>query len=338
MTALLTIQCDDYSILLSDRRTSYKTSDGRTHPNTDEYGKSGVVYCVDGIFAYGFTGVAGPGVLKGLRDFKGNSWIVNQIIKAGKPKCSHQEFILKFKMELTQNLHTIPALQSWKPSERRLTVVFVGYFWTDGHIYGRTVVISNFETFDADGNHTPDRFAKPEFQDFVWTQNVPMAKTYFEVKLYGNWRPFTKAQTEAISSLVINGKSREAVVGKAISLLRKGSDTLDAQNNIGKQIDEIFIPHDPRVAPIGKYHTNKPTNQIWVPPRIFMSGDAVTLEPAMVLTASEETQKTGPWLVPKVRMRKPCPCGSGKKYGDCHGGPNSTKEVTIQTTGDPKKV
>lgn len=32
-----------------------------------------------------------------------------------------------------------------------------------------------------------------------------------------------------------------------------------------------------------------------------MSGD-VTLAPGMVFTASEEAQKTGPWLVPKVRM------------------------------------
>jgi SEC-C motif-containing protein len=68
-----------------------------------------------------------------------------------------------------------------------------------------------------------------------------------------------------------------------------------------------------------------------------MSGD-VTLAPGMVFTASEEAQKTGPWLVPKVRMRLPCPCGGGKRYRDCHGNPSAKRELTIHTKSHSKQL
>jgi len=325
MTALLTIQCDDYSILLSDRRTSHRTPTGETEENSDEYGKSGIVYCVDGIFAYAFSGIAeNP-------KFKMNSWLVRELLKTGKPKSLHKELILDFKTHLSQKFQTIPLIHAWKPNERKLTVVFAGYFWTERNIYGRTIVISNFESFDADGCYRADRVPNSAFQEFVWTQSVPMSKSYSEVSIFGNWRPFAKRQTEAIATLVVGGKSRETVVEKAISIMRKMSGTPRAHNNIGKQIDEIFIPHDPSIAPIGKSHTSKPTNQVWVPPRLIMSGESVALAPALVLTATDSMHRAVPWVVQKVRMRHRCPCGSGKRYRACHGDPKNRKIAVIET-------
>lgn len=319
MTALLTIQSDDYSILLSDRRITQQTV-----ATSDEYGKSGIINCADGRFAFGFAGVAQS------RNFKMNKWIAQTLIKASNGKCQHRDLVLNFKAIVNESFYKIPELKAWPLREQKLTIVLAGHFWTDRHIYGRTIVFSNFEIFNAEGGYAQTERQLAEFQEFVWTQDLSSPNPYFEVAAYGNWRPFTKSQMDEIGKLVLSGKSREAVVGRALKLLRQMSDTLAARNNIGKQIDEIFIPHDPRIAPIGKYHTSKPTNKVWVPPQLNMAGETIRMVPELVLTATPKTTDAKPWAVQKVSMNRPCPCGKGRKYKYCHGDPKNRQEILIR--------
>lgn len=316
MTALIAIQNDDYSILLSDRRITV----GRV-ATSDEYGKSGMIYCSDGRFAYSFTGIAQYG------NFRMNKWIAETLVRAGKPQCPHKDLILNFKAILNRSFYDIPELKRCPRDEKKITIVFAGHFWDDYDIYARLVVISNFEDFNTMLGY---KHPLPEFRDFVQTQDPSSAESYFSVVGFGNWRALNKKHADQIGELVVARKPREAVVGKAITLLRKVADTTVARNNIGKQIDEIFIPHDPRVDPIGKYHTARPTNQVWIPPQINLSGESIRTLPEMVLTATPKAESIGPWEVQKVKKHQPCPCGSGENYGVCHGNQKRRAEGVIR--------
>jgi hypothetical protein len=136
---------------------------------------------------------------------------------------------------------------------------------------------------------------------------------------FGNWSALTKKHTDEIGQLVVENRSREAVVGRAVTILRKVADSKEANNNIGKQIYEIFIPHDPKESPIGRYHTGVPTNEIWQPPLINIAGEKPKVLPELIYTATPKTSNQGAWEVPKVKMNALCPCGTGKKYKFCHG-------------------
>ena len=196
-----------------------------------------------------------------------------------------------------------------------MTIVFAGHFFDHHDIYGRLVVTSNFEDYNpVPGKHRP----VGEFREHVATQDPQ--QTYYNISGFGNWSALNKNHTDEIANLVIARKRREAVVGKSIEILRKIADGPKAKNNIGKQIDEIYIPHDPRLEAAGKYHTAITTNDIWTPSLISFCGETITVVPELILSKVLTEEDSVYAAVPKVRMNSPCPCGNGRRYKNCHGG------------------
>jgi hypothetical protein len=291
-------------------------------PITDEYAKSGVVRCVDGTFAFGFAGLAT------LRGFSMNSWLIDRIRAVSTPSCRHRELIQGVARSINATFETIPGLRELAPTARRLTIVFLGYFFDSHDIYGREVLISNHEDFSP-GAAFGQRRSVGEFIEYPYTQDPAASGEFFNVTALGNWRAVKKNQVEAVNKLAMKFRDRNAVVAKAIKILRMAASTPDARNNIGRQIDEIFIPHDPKESPISRYHTSAPTNRVWVPPFIDVSGDTTSVQRGSVLIATPRNGVTNPWLVPEVSANRPCPCRSGLRYRECHGQPGSRTIVDM---------
>ena len=301
MTALLAIQNDDYSILLSDRRITC----GKV-PANDQYSKSGMLYCCDGRFAYGFTGLAE------YKGFRTSRWLADTIIKAARPGCSHQQLFQNITKILNDEFYRLPELSRCTTNQKKLTVVFAGWFtdWCD--IYGRLVAMSNFEDYHPVPGQ---QRSVGEFREFVQTQQ---SDNYYSVFGFGNWSALTSKTTAEVTELVIKKKPREGIVNKAVFLLRKIADTPQARKTIGKNIDEIYIPHDPGAEVIGKYHTGEPTDEVWTPTLISVCSE-VTVVPELILRKIRDNNEHGPTDVPRVKMNAPCPCRSGRRYKDCHG-------------------
>jgi hypothetical protein len=61
-----------------------------------------------------------------------------------------------------------------------------------------------------------------------------------------------------------------------------------------------------------------------------VAGESPIIKPGLLLNAVPKTKEARSWIVPKVKMNQPCPCGSGKKYKACHGDPKKREELGIK--------
>jgi hypothetical protein len=120
-----------------------------------------------------------------------------------------------------------------------------------------------------------------------------------------------------LRKLLLEHRPQEAIIGKAVELIREMADRPAAQNTIGKQISTIVVPRNITQSAKSGYYSNVTTHKVAIPDLVsVLPGEPFAVANISVETVSENTR---PMVVPKVGRNHPCPCGSGVKYKRCHG-------------------
>jgi hypothetical protein len=136
--------------------------------------------------------------------------------------------------------------------------------------------------------------------------------------VFGQSAALVASQFEAIHQLLHRGLPPDAVVGKAVDVMRDMAQAHKSGGVIGEDFQSLVVPSNLREGIQEAYH---PANAATT----FYGVDYVRADPdfAYSMTGVEIEAFDGSGdpvkIVPKTGRNMPCGCGSGKKYKRCHG-------------------
>jgi hypothetical protein len=145
--------------------------------------------------------------------------------------------------------------------------------------------------------------------------------------MYGHVGP---ADVEPLSKMMKEGRPAVTIVAKGVELVRRWADHPAAQGTIGKQMMSVVLPSDHTVIATARYHTAV------VQPTAYLMSEVQALPWASYAARGGRIVEAsgGPGAVPPAGRNEPCPCGSGKKYKRCHGGP-AARQIVVQIEALP---
>lgn len=297
MTFALALANDDYVIQISDRRL---TSNGFL--KDDESNKAGFLICDDARLAFAFSGLAEYG------QFKTRRWLLDTLAKVAPPDHSAREFLERFSASATDYFRTSPLLEKVPQFHKRLSIMFTG-FSNDGRILN--CIVTNFQNPDS-GVDLPS--AADAFTLYPKISNRSSYPKLSFVQRIGCWQAMTNDDERVLRELLLEGRPREAVMNKAVEVVRQMADRPAAGGTIGKQISSVcLIPES--LWPISGYHTGTQTDSVYLVDQVDLRKESSRL-----IISDLRMQAPGEVVsVQKVGRNYPCPCRSGKKYKHCHG-------------------
>lgn len=304
VTLILAVANKREATMVADRRLSWK---GNSLP--EEAQKSGIVYCDDARLLFGFTGLATIGAMNT------HQWIQSTLVKLRNPNSRARDFLERFGAALTKDWGQSPAVSALPAADRRLSVFFFGYHYQP---IGRPRIVaaafSNFQDFHAgtDSAEASSEFLSLMERDAVAEDGEP---TY--VQRMGAWQAIDESLCEDLRRRAAQS-SREAVLGKAISLTQSVAESLRFCGIVSKSAMATVLPSEIREKPLVQYIASAPSTETHFPAEVFCFSGQPGLAVSMMVQADDPDG--GPILsTPVVGRNKRCPCGSGKKYKRCHG-------------------
>lgn len=326
MTLILTAGNDQQCILIADRRLIY---DGEFKEGEDENNKVGSVFCDDCRLAYAFTGLAKYG------RFDTNEWLLSEIKKCPKSERSFIQIGEYLKNKLNEIFSENKMLSRLDGDTKKLSIVFVGYCFSDNPPTIVRGLISNFESYL--------KFHKNQ-NDFIFTagkESRPNSGSPFMVNIFGTRNAVRKEELEKMCEMVIDRIPESGIIGKASEIMRAAADREIANNYIGRQLNCIVIPMENEKPVSETYLTDIKTKVSYGSPYIYVTskGD-MEVSQTMMFSAREgeeidfskfkgdfdaiDQTQLQDIAFPRVKPKEPCPCKSGKKYKYCHGRPISS--------------
>lgn len=305
MTIILTLGNRDQVIQFSDRRLSDNGS-----VVDDESNKAGVLLCLDARLAFGYTGLARVG------QFKTHEWLLQSLHEAGPPDFRIGGILERLRRIASATFTSHPALKGLRSDQKRLSMMFSGYVYFDGHPRQGCAILSNYLDWL---NGVYFDCAQEEFTAKCFTEETALPDVNpTMIKLVGNWSGFDEAARCEFRLLMMEKKPAHAIVDIAVDYLRQLADDPRSNNSIGKQLSSICIPPDTNRAVETAYHTHVKSWDYFQP-------DYIQLLPKNEFLVSDlrfeilDRADSPPLLVPKVSRNAPCPCGSKIRYKNCHG-------------------
>lgn len=304
MTLVLTLGNADQIIQIADRRVSWN---GCTVD--DETNKGGVVFCLNGRLAFGFTGLAKYG------GFTTRDWLLDALYNAAPPDFTIGEILERVKNAANETFREHPSLKAAPKEHKRLSILFSGYLYFDDPPLQGFAIITNFQNFQMGFD---DGHAWNEFAVTYWTEKRPLECIPTLIQRVGNWRAMNSTDETILRDLLEARKPYKAIIGKAIELIREMADRPAAQGTIGKQLSAVRIPINPHEGIETGYYSAVNLHVSYLTDLVYLlPTQHYVIKDARVEAVDPAT--TPPVSVPKVGRNKPCPCGSGKKYKYCHG-------------------
>jgi hypothetical protein len=302
MTLILAAGNTDQVILVADRRFTYW--DGSVH---DEKNKAIVFTCLDAQLVLAFTGLAEA------RNFRTADWLWHSLSIAAEP----DYLMLNTMARLTQM-----ATEQWRqlgnvlPTRRRLSIVAVGYTYSEGAPRWYYLNITNFEREHG-------RMEADAQESFCVLRNRQTKRrdlgSYFAT-VAGTRGAMKREQLIALGELAKNHAPAHALVNKSVSLIREVANTPRALGLIGEQCNSVILHSNPILGSVAEYHSSQVSNELYMPAFVLARGSHGGMRVrGTKIEAFDEEGKPRPLTVPRVRSGSACPCGSGKRYKDCHG-------------------
>ena len=191
--------------------------------------------------------------------------------------------------------------------------MFSGFINLDGTAKPGCAILSNYHNFSN----------SKQFDETVEEFNISYSSAKEGelnptlVQRVGNWLAMTDKDIDDLRELLFLGKPSQAIVGKALEVVRDIADRPKSAGTIGKQLTSILIHKDPNLAVNSSYSTDLVKPETYMPALVYLKpGMHMTVDNISLRPAEEDTL---PISVPKVRRNAPCPCGSNKKFKHCHG-------------------
>jgi len=310
MTLILTLGNADQVIQVSDRRLSWN---GQL--KEDESSKAGLLTCLNARLAFGFTGIARMG------SFCTRDWLLQALMDSMPPDCTAANVLERLRLRASETFRLDPSLCKSPRKDRRLSIMFSGYLYHHEPPLQAFAILTNYQNFQTgqDEAEAWDEFSPPNF----WYEKRPADGEPTFIQYVGNWRAITPQDRAAFRELLEARKPAQAIIGKAIELVRQMSDRPAAGNTIGKQLSAIQIPRDPKLSTASGYHSIVNGYVTYLPDFVAMTPSGIwgTKDARLIKVGGLDAS---PSVVPKVGRNQPCPCGSKKKYKYCHGRPLPT--------------
>ncbi len=303
MTLILALANRDHVIQLSDRRL---TSNGVLVD--DESNKAGIFIC-NGVRAlYGFTGLARAD------GFETSLWLNSALFECAPPDFRFPNMMQRLEERANRDFATIPQLLALAPLDREVSVLFTGFLDHEAPPRAFFFVMSNTERDRA--------MVAPPKHGFVFIRSRekrPYDAEFTLVQRVGNWFPMTTNDEGVLRAMLAEHLPAHAIVGKAVEVIQDIADRPSASDTIGKQISSIVLPREPGSPVTTHFHSSNISFQSYVPDIIFALGPGRhSATYGATITAIDQPDRSA-IAVPKVGRNQRCPCGSGRKYKNCHG-------------------
>jgi hypothetical protein len=301
MTLILTLGNSEQLIQLSDRRLS-----SNAWVVEEESSKAGSLTCVNARLAYGFCGLASRG------RFITRDWLLDSLYECGPPDFTAAGILDRLKDHASDAFAKIPWLRTASRSDKRLSVMFSGYVYHHNPSLAVIAIITNYQDFQS-GLDSAE--AWDEFSLTSWHERRPLDSEPTLFQYAGNWPVITDDDEHALRVLLEAKKPPRAIIGKAVELMREMADRPAARGNIGKQLTSVLVPRDWNKPIQSGYHTSVNANVIYSADAALLFSDSFKL----LMKDGTLSNPARPIAVPAVSRNQPCPCGSGKKFRNCHG-------------------
>ena len=311
MTLALVGANSDYTVMIADRRLTGGEKD-------DEFPKA-LVFSTPTLR----VGVAFAGLARAPR-FLMNFVLPSSLLEAAQKGPDPDDVVQALATQLDTAFASLPT--SVTDEQKRTTVLLAGYRHGsngDPQIFFRRV--ENWRS----GVIGTEPFRVERFSE----------RTNY-VSAVGAWGAIPDTGREALADLISERKPPQAIVGKAVDVMRQAAQSEAAQDLIGGQLLSLVIPADPSHPAVGAYHTEHASDTVFFPGSVSVdkhgNGTAITdasltsgaiteeevkerYRRAMSGRPRDTTQRFPPIAIPKVGRNDPCPCGSGRKCKRCHG-------------------
>lgn len=306
MTLALSIQGPSYTIVLADQRL---TEAGI--PVTEHSNKLLAVHTRDGRFGVAYAGLA----YSQDRTFVTRDWILKSAVRAAAGDPTYLGIPSGLAREAATTFGSHPAIMPMSSRQQRLTILIAGVT-NERPPISRLALISNFQDFETRID-SPE--AWKEFRIMRWKVADPTSQTSICVQRIGAWQALRERRAIRIEAALKNQKPAKTVAEMAAGLLREASSEREGQT-IGMQVSGIIIPHDETREIELWFNTSIPTDEAFVPDFINAAQPGRPVYGRFTKLAKvREKEAASPAWIPRVRRKERCPCGSGKRYGACHG-------------------
>jgi hypothetical protein len=305
MTLILAFGNREQIIQLSDRRITVSG-----WPSSEESNKAGLLVCANARLMFGFTGLAHVG------SFNTHQWLLDVLYDSGPPDYIALSILERLKQRASEDFRNHPAIRRLGKRDRKLSIIFSGYLDGVDPPLGSYTIVTNFQDFTT-GRDSLE--AWDGFECTYWQEERPWEGDFSFIQPIGAWLTFTQRDESILRLFLEQMKPADAIIGKAVEMLREMADRKEARNTIGKQISVICLPRDPNIPYTTSYYTHTVSHNIFYPSQIRLTNDEdrlAVMDP--MVSASHDKQKVL-IVVPRVGRNMPCPCKSGKKYKHCHG-------------------
>jgi hypothetical protein len=308
MSLILTLGNREQVIQVSDRRV---TVNGLLQDDdSDESNKCGVINCKGGRLAYGFTGLAKSS------KFETREWLPDALLDSGPPDYSALGITNRLKDRATRDFQNRPEIKSLQPGQKRLSVLISGYLYNRSPPYLVYALLTNFVELNGAENSE----AWDHFKCHYWSECSPFQENLTLVRTVGFWSAIKDNELAVLRKLLEERRPVEAILGKALEVMRVAADRQEAKGTIGKQLSSIVLPSDPFSLWTGTYHSEKLTHKVYLPDAIILESDKRRKYARDVCIESiNPNTSLLPLRTSKIPKNSPCPCGSGKKFKKCHG-------------------
>lgn len=298
MTLVLILANRDQVIMLADRRL---TAGGQ--PVEEDAGKLGVIGLANANFSFGFSGLARAGL------FDTRRWLLTALQECAAPDYQAGTMLERFTLRATKDFATLPALRDLPPDQKRLAVLFGGYIrHYSPPLIGVAVVSNMHATSDGEFVLTP-----------VLERREPHQENPTYMRGIGMTAGCRLRHAVALRGLLERRKPYKGIVGKAIEVIHDMADRPSAQQAVGKRIIWVRLPMDSTEPTDEGYYSDVPSHDNYFVDRILFNGRGTGIVMGLKIESVDRHLPPSSSL-PRVRRNAPCPCKSGKRYKQCHGG------------------
>ncbi len=310
MTLIFCLANEDYAVLVSDRRRSFEDL-----PPDEESNKALVLNLFDARLAVAFTGLASTPT------FQTRLWLAETLCEAARPEPLLEPTMARFCELASRDIKNIALSAQDDPSIKRLTIFAAGYQYLNEGSRPWYFRVSNFEGEEL--HSKPKQLPDDDFS-LIWArQQTPTTPCALAVA-GGTTRGIPSGSILQLQRLVTEKRPPRALVDKAVEIIQAGADAPASKEKVGKQCTSIILPRDPAKPGQVEYHSANLARQVFLPDYIRTyeaqgGGYGALIIMGGGFAVEDEIGNRLIVRVPKVGRDKPCPCGSGRKYKQCHG-------------------
>jgi hypothetical protein len=316
MTLLVSAINPDQAIMVGDRLIT-----GGNQPN--EWNKIAVVNLGDARLLIGYTGLARVG------SFDTHRWLLKAICDCAPPDHSAGATLERLAVRASSDIAAIRGIQRF---ERGLVLPFVAYVYSAKDpprpYFGQ---LTNYELLDG------SCFSEPSDRFFFEWRRTPRDHNrrggpHSALMLSGQARVPAKADSAGLYAAVQRREPAPALVAKAVHLVR-GAAKRDPGRTIGLDCASVVVPRDMQLDAQGDYHPVNAATTLYVASYVEARGGPYGVYHVnggdIEFQVRDAKGRAMFVATPPVGRRKPCYCGSGRRYKDCHGKLKSRSRVVF---------